>query len=281
MTHVVFFSGGIASWGTAERVKESLGEADELILLFTDTLIEDPDLYRFLKETAADLGGELVWLTEGRDPWQVFFDVRLLGNTRADPCSRILKRELSRKWVEENCTPEDTTLYVGIDWTEMHRCEAIERNWKPYTVRFPLCDSPWLTRLDLIEVLRRRGIEPPALYAHGFPHNNCGGFCIKAGQGQFKMLLEGGPHLYAYHEAKEQEFREFIGKDVSILRDRTGGDTQPLTMKAFRERIEAGLLEQCDLLEWGGCGCFTDYEDEPPQAALATPEPEGEDNGDG
>ena len=267
MRHIVFFSGGIASWGTAQRVKESLTEGDEFVLLFTDTLIEDPDLYRFLEESAADLGGELVWLKEGRDPWDVFFDVRLLGNTRMDPCSRILKRELSRKWIEENCTPEDSVLYVGIDWTEMERCAAIDRNWKPYTVKFPLLDSPWRTRLDLIDILKGKGIEPPRLYAQGYPHNNCAGFCIKAGQGQFKMLLKNNPKLYAYHERREQEFREFIGKDVAILRDRRGGTTKPLTMKDFREMVERNEGDQCELLEMGGCGCFTD--DHPEQAAVA------------
>jgi len=133
--------------------------------------------------------------------------------------------------------------------------------WKPYDVEFVLLNSPWLTRLDLIEVLRGRGIEPPALYQHGYPHNNCGGFCIKAGQGQFKMLLESHPDRYAYHEGREQEFREFIDKDVSILRDRRGGETRPLTMKAFREMVERDEGDQLELLEIGGCGCFTDYGD--------------------
>ena len=88
MKHVVFFSGGIASWGTADRVREAIAGDDEFVLLFTDTLIEDPDLYRFLEEAAADLGGRLVWLKEGRDPWDVFFDVRLTERWQVLSCQR-------------------------------------------------------------------------------------------------------------------------------------------------------------------------------------------------
>lgn len=71
MKHVVMYSGGIGSWAAAKRVIEKRG-TDNVILLFTDTMIEDEDLYRFLHETSNQFGCELVWLSDGRDPWQVF-----------------------------------------------------------------------------------------------------------------------------------------------------------------------------------------------------------------
>ena len=52
--HLVFFSGGSASWYVANRVKQQYGK-ESLHLLFTDTLIEDNDLYRFIIETASKL----------------------------------------------------------------------------------------------------------------------------------------------------------------------------------------------------------------------------------
>ena len=255
MKHIVMFSGGVGSWATAKRVAERHRPAD-VWLVFADTKMEDPDLYRFLGEAAVNVGGELVILVEGRDPWEVFFDVRFLGNTRVDPCSRILKRELIRKWVNENCDPDDTTIYLGIDWTEEHRFKRAGRYWEPYTVEAPLIDPP-VDKAQQLEWLRSEGVEPPRLYGMGFPHNNCGGFCVKAGHAQFKLLLEKAPDRYAYHEAKEQEIREFLGKDVAILRDRRGGDIRPLTMKEFRERVLADKCETLDLFEWGGCACFT------------------------
>ena len=51
MKHVVFFSGGACSYCTAKRVIENVGK-ENVVLLFTDTKIEDEDLYRFIDEAA-------------------------------------------------------------------------------------------------------------------------------------------------------------------------------------------------------------------------------------
>jgi hypothetical protein len=254
MKRVVMCSGGIGSWAAGKRVAMRHG-TDGLVNLFADTKMEDEDLYRFLPEAAANVGGELVVISDGRDPWQVFFDRRFLGNTRADPCSEELKRFLCRRWVKANCDPANTVLYVGIDWTE-NRLERIQEAWLPWRVEGPMCEEPYATKAQMLESLSAEGIAPPRLYAMGFPHNNCGGFCIKAGQAHFALLLKKLPDRYAYHEGREQELRSYLGKDVAILRDRRGGKTRPLTLREFRERIQGG--EGHDLHEWGGCGCFAD-----------------------
>lgn len=256
MKHLVFYSGGIASFFTAKRVIDEHGP-DAVTLLFTDTLIEDEDLYRFLRESAKHLGSQLVEIADGRKPWEVFRDVRLMGNTRMDPCSRILKRELSRAWVEEHYpVPDTVTLYIGLDWSEGHRIERPKAAWQPYVIEAPLLGPPYLTRAQMLTDCRDLGIEPPRLYAMGASHNNCGGFCVKAGQKQFEWLLRVMPERYAHHEQQEQDFRDWIGKDVTILRDRTGGTNKRLTLAALRKRIEAG--GSVPEFDWGGCGCFSE-----------------------
>lgn len=237
---------------------------DELVLLFADTKTEDEDLYRFLEEAVADIiarlpegcTGRLVTLADGRDVWQVFNDERFIGNTRLDPCSKLLKRELIRKWMDANLDPATTVVYLGIDWTEEHRFERAKPRWEPWQLSAPLCEPPLVDKDEMLAILEFAGIAPPRLYAMGFPHNNCGGFCVKSGQGQFKLLLEKMPERYAYHEAQEQAFRERIGKDVAILRDRRGGTTKPMTMRQFRERVEADAIE-VDPFDLGGCACMT------------------------
>ncbi len=201
MKHVVMFSGGIGSWAAAKRVAAEHGTND-LTLLFTDTLIEDEDLYRFLDDAAVNIGVPITRIAEGRDPWQVFFDVRFLGNSRVDPCSRVLKREMAGRWLKDNCDPLDTEVYVGIDWTEEHRFTTLaeRRGVEGWTYLAPLCDPPLTMKLQMIDALKAEGIRPPRLYAMGFSHNNCGGFCVKAGQGHFALLLQHLPDRYAYHE---------------------------------------------------------------------------------
>ena len=263
MKHVVSLSGGVGSWETAKRVAAKHGTAD-LYLLFADTRIEDESLYKFLVQGAANVGGKLICLAEGRDPWQVFFDVRFLGNSRVDPCSKILKRDVINAWIQENCDPEDTTVYVGIDWTEEHRFGPIRDRYAALGWRYeaPLCEPPYMTKKEMFVRAELEGLEIPRLYDLDFAHNNCGGFCVKAGQAHFANLLAKLPERYAYHEGKEQDIRRQLGKDVAILRDRRGGKSRPMTLQEFRMRVQAG--GDYDKFEVGGCGCFTPVEDGAP-----------------
>jgi hypothetical protein len=299
------FSAGAGSWATAKRVAEKFG-LKELRLLFTDTLVEDPDAYRFLLEGAANVFGvslrgkmripsvnefpnfgdrpkwksflnalrsqaahhlpQLVWLMEGRDVWDVFFDERFLGNSRKDPCSKILKRREADRWLSRNCAPSETICYVGIDFTEAHRFDdGAGGGLRPrkardgWTYEAPLCAEPFLARWDVMDWIRAEKIEPPRLYSLGFTHNNCFGFCIKAGHAHYRQLLAKLPEVYAYHEGKEQEIRAYLGRDVSVLSDRKGGGgKKPLTFRAFRERVENEADSAQADEEFGGCGCFLD-----------------------
>jgi len=262
---LVLFSGGIGSWAAAMRTTERYGR-ENVRLLFTDTKTEDEDLYRFITQAAEVVGSELVTLTDGRDVWQLFFDEKFIGNTRVDICSRVLKRDLARKWINENCDPADTAIVLGIDWTEIHRFERATPHWLPYTLQAPLCDPPLRDKAFFLEWAASCGLEPPRLYAMGFPHNNCGGFCVKQGHKAFENLLRQMPERYAYHELKEQEFRDTFGKDVAILRDRRGGATKPYTLRQLRERLDGwddqdGCQLTLDEDEWGGCGCMVDFDE--------------------
>ena len=251
--HVVLFSGGAMSWAAARRVVDS--GAAHVTLLFTDTLTEDEETYSFLDAAAADLGLPVTRLADGRDIWQVFRDERFLGNTRADPCSRILKRELSRRWIEANCDPEHTTIVLGFDWTEVHRLERARRAWAPWPIEAPMTQRPYRVKAEVLADLEARGIPQQRLYRLGMDHANCGGGCVKAGQSHFAKLLDVFPARYAEWEANEQSIRDDLG-DVSILRDRTDGETTPLTLRDLRERIEAG--QSIPLWDIGGCACFED-----------------------
>ncbi len=167
------------------------------------------------------------------------------------------------KWLDAHCDPKDTTVYVGIDWTEEHRYTKLQkiRADQGWNYQAPMTEPPFVSKKAMLNLLKLRGIEPPRLYAMGFAHNNCGGFCIKAGHGHFANLLKTMPTRYRWHEQKEQELRAFLDKDVSIMSDRTGdGIKKPLTMKALRERIEGG--QQPDMFDIGGCGCFVTEDDQ-------------------
>ena len=298
-------SGGVGSWCAARRwVDEHFWEGGkndpELTLVFTDTLCEDQDAYRFLIEGAANVFGVypppgsvpeiddfpawedraaykafvlglaaqtmrwlpgLQWLSDGRDPWDVYEAERFLGNSRADPCSKILKRKVADRWLAQNCDPAATQVIVGLDYEEIERFEgdgksrkglratAAEAGW---TFIAPLCDQPYWSWQRRIERVRNARLWVPRLTQLGFAHNNCGGFCCKGGQGHWKLMLRTFPERYAYAEAREQQIRDLLG-DVSMLTDRRGGDgKKPLTLAALRERD----LTQLEMADLGACGCF-------------------------
>jgi hypothetical protein len=255
--HVVMFSGGITSWAVAQRVAEAHG-TERLVLLFADTQVEDEDLYRFNRDVERDLGLAITAVTDGRTPQQVGRDRKHLGNTQIANCSHLLKQKPCRDWLTANMDPARTNVYVGIDWTELHRLPAIERAWAPWTVDAPLTRPPYADKRQHIAAARARGLVEPRLYALGFEHNNCGGACVKAGQAQWAHLLRTFPDRFASWESYEQEMRAELG-DVAILRDRSDGQTRPLPLAVLRRRIEASPSQRTlfDTDDWGGCGCFT------------------------
>jgi len=299
MSTIAKISGGTGSYSAARKHVDQHG-AEGLELLFTDTLCEDQDAYRFLIAGAANLLGvdlpkgfipeiedfpawedrpaykafclhlglettrlmpQFHWIADGRDPWDVYERERFLGNSKADPCSKVLKRELADRWLREHCDPAETEIIVGIDYEEIERFEGDEKRKtkglrrrmaeQGWTFIAPLCDGPssYASRLAR---LKSEGLWLPRLNALGFSHNNCGGFCCKGGHGHWKLMLRAFPERYAYAEMREQQIRELLG-DVSMLTDRRGdGVKKVFTLTQLRGR----QLTDEEAADFGGCNCF-------------------------
>lgn len=257
MKHVVQFSTGAGSAEVAWRVVEQHGASD-VVLLTADTLVEDADNWRFAQEVVDRLGCEWVHLADGRTPMQVGMDLRVVPNNRMAVCSRVLKRDLIRAHMDTTYDPSDTVVYLGFDWTEPERHERSIEHWKPWRIESPLLEPPYVSKPDLLDRFRARGIEPPRLYSQGFTHANCGGGCVRGGQAQWELLLRVNRDRYLEWERDEQAIRDALGKDVSILRDRTKGMHRPLPLQAFRSRLEA-QPSMFDADDWGACGCTEDF----------------------
>lgn len=254
--NVVMWSGGITSWAAARRIADTQG-TDDLVLLFADTKAEDGDLYRWNRDASADIGVGLTVVADGRTPTEVNADERWLGNSRIAPCSKLLKQRPCRTWLRENTDPATTTVHVGIDWTEMHRIAAIERAYRPWSATAPLCEPPYVDKAGWIREARHRGLTPPRMYELGYPHNNCGGVCVRAGQAQWALTLRQFPDRYAAAERAEEEFRAAHG-DVAHLTEVRDGIKHPLPLRVLRRRVEDRDQAQprIDFDDWGGCGCL-------------------------
>lgn len=254
MKHIISFSGGLGSAITADLVCKKYGK-DNVTLLFADTLVEDPELYQFNKNVHDLLGCQFVRIAEGRTPWQVFNDVKYIGNTRIDPCSRILKRDFIRKHLVDNYSPDDCVIWIGIDCTEEHRLAPVVARNKPYTYRSYFIENDiFLTPEYKFKWCLTNRIKIPRMYEMGFSHHNCGGFCVKAGQGHFQLLFKVLPDVYMENENEEQLAIKNNPNLKPFLRKTIDGQLRYLTLKQFREEfLEPGMTVDSD--EFGGCGC--------------------------
>ncbi len=254
--NVVSFSTGLSSALTATRVLERYGKEDTRII-FMDTLFEDDDNYRFMSDWQTRFNVEVIRLVDGRNPYEVSRAQHVIPNNKLAPCTFRLKIELFRAWLAGQAEP--VTVHIGYDFSEVHRCEPTRRNYENlgYSVDFPLLWKPIEFR-PYAQVSRDDwGVEPPRMYALGYTHANCGGRCVKQGQGDWLRTLANFPGRYAEIEAWEQEMRDHpTRQNYAILRSQTAGETQPLTLKELRERyqnkrIDAPLL--CGLDEVSAC----------------------------
>ena len=247
-------SGGVTSWMSARIVKDHcMRPGDELILIFADTRMEDASTYRFLEATGDDVGAEIIRISDGRTPWELFQDERFLGNNRAAICSRILKRELLDRWRRENCEVDSSVHYVGLDWMEINRFEDHRRALSPWIVRAPLIDR-LVEKQDCIAAAKQRGLPLPDAYGEGFAHANCAGMCVRAGKGHWGRLYRFHPDRFNFAMGQEEAIQKQVGKPVTILKEQRHGRTVRLSLRELKDRLDSapGLLPADD---GGGCGC--------------------------
>ena len=249
--HIVFFSSGIGSYVTAKRVIESVGK-DNVVLVFADTKMEDIDNYRFLDEAVTYLGCEYHYLTNGMDIFELWLKNRAISNNQMPFCSIQLKQNVCRKWVNKYYKKDQCLLYVGIDIWEEHRRKKITEAWAPYTVVYPMCNEPYLSKQEMIEIAIENGIQPPRLYSMGFAHANCGGACVRAGIAQWSHLYKVNYPLFEKWMIEEQYMRTELKKNISILR--RYGKPYPLTTLMIDLRKGTDL----DMSDYGNeCSCFS------------------------
>jgi hypothetical protein len=235
--HVVNFSGGLCSFWAAHRVVQQHGPKD-VVLLFADVLIEDEELYQFNERAAAVLGVPITRICFGLTPWQLFRKEGMIANNRFPICSIRLKREPLNEWMaqryeldarQRNAFYEPALVVLGFDWTELHRVEEFQQEHPTWRLNAPMTEPPLWDKCRMTAEAEKLGLKIPRLYRLGFPHNNCGGRCVRAGITHFVHLLKVLPERFLEWEAEELATQEeFKARGISnwqftILKDRRGG----------------------------------------------------------
>jgi len=258
MIHVVNVSGGAASAVCLFRVLERYGR-ENVRGVFADTRWEHQDCYRFLDDVERSSGVQIDRLSDGRNIWDVFCNQpQLTIRNGACLASWELKRLPLLAYTE--AIDGDVTTHIGFGHDEDDRMKRIQKAMPDRRFDFPLCWQPMLARCDVLDDLKRRGLQVPTMYADGYPHANCGGACILAGIKQWAGLLKDNPELYRLSEENEERFQQILrdrGRDEhTILKDRRGGVVQNYSLRQLREDIESGRRVADDSWRETSCTCM-------------------------
>lgn len=241
MKYVLSLSGGAGSAVAGERAGERYGW-ENILPWIADTLWEDADLWRLVDRICARWGVVPFIHRDGRTPLQVAEDHSIIPNQKIAPCSFELKTKPFKKFIA--AYPKPVTVLLGMDWREQHRMAAPRRNYEAIDgvfVDYPLMWQPFEFR-PYQDVIRSWGIEPPRLYEFGFPHNNCGGRCVKQGVREWQRLALNFPDRFAEVRDWEQAQRAKGGARATyaIARDQANGDVKPLTLAEIEQRAQPG-----------------------------------------
>lgn len=253
---IISFSGGVGSAASAILAYENNLKFE---CVFADTLIEDEDLHRFNADIEMVIGKKIVRLCADMNPWDVFRKVKYIGNSRTAHCSQKLKTDVVRDWIHKNSPKAILVLGMGLD--EIERIQRARKLWKPIEVDSLLARFRLHSHCSRTEIITKYGVRLPRLYDLGFPHNNCGGFCVRSGQTQFATLLDRFPERYQWHVEQEELAYQEIGPTAKpFIRKTIDGVLRYLRLSEFREMIQSGVIT-ADPYEFGGCACFVDEVD--------------------
>lgn len=264
MYYIARLSGGTASAVATDRAIQRYGRK-RVWIRFEDVSWEDEDTYRFIDECMQRWGGGLISGQPGRTPLDVFEAKHIIPNSAIAPCSGELKIKPFEEWLWR--IPKPVTILSGLGWTEPHRINRLGRyhkhagKWRApvgFAQRvhgvyedFPLLWKP-LEYRPYTEVVRSWGIEPPRAYSFGFPHNNCGGRCIRQGISEWKRLWLAWPDRFAQMRDWEASQRAKGGARTTstFCRVRVGGIDQNITLAELEHRWQSETCGTLPLFEY-------------------------------
>jgi len=247
MTHIVAFSGGIASAVVAKIVADSNDHAD-VVFLYHDTKTEPVDNDRFRSEVSKFVGIPITEVSDGRDIWQIFKDNKYLGNARNTMCSRILKRELSMEYCRNN---KPCIIYFGFTPEEYRRAQNVVSRYAQEGIeaRFPLIEQKISKDECRHRVENCWGIKPPVMYKH-FNHANCMP-CIKGKLAYWGLVYKYERKAWDRAVQAEKEHGHTILTDGRTLIE--AKDECLRVVEKYEKKKEAGKLQD-SLFEFP-CDC--------------------------
>ena len=230
---VLWLSAGVSSFISGYLERETI---EKVIYIHIDDQDEDSLRFVYDFEKVTGLKVEILQHEKYKSVRELQRKVRYINGPTGAPCTRILKKEVRKKW--EVLNPGGHTYIWGFDMNEAHRCEQIEES-EPYKEHcFPLV-SRGLTKQDAHAMLKRLGVKRPLMYDLGYQNNNCKG-CPKGGIGYWNRIRVNFPEVFKDQAVVERE----IG--ATCLKDKNGRIYLD-ELDPNRGRFDDEIMEECSI----------------------------------
>lgn len=157
------------SCGAASAVAAKLSSPD--IIAYCETGSEDVDNARFLSDCESWFGSEVIRLRNDKHPdtWDVWVKRKYISGIAGAPCTSELKIAPRLAFQQ----PGDVHIFgYTADANDMKRADTLRENWPDLQIETPLIDRG-LTKSACLAMIMSAGINPPRVYAMGFPNANC------------------------------------------------------------------------------------------------------------
>lgn len=224
------------SCGAASAVAVKLSNPD--VIAYCETGSEDADNKRFMRDCEEWFGKEITTLQSDKfkDTWEVWEKRRFLSGIVGAPCTSELK--IAPRLAFQR--PDDIHVFgYTADSNDVRRADALREHWPELTVETPLIDRG-ITKAGCIAMVISAGIQPPRVYALGFPNANCVP-CVKATSPAYWSLVR---------QTHPQEFERMakLSRELGARLARLNGE------RVFIDEIPAdhpttqAIAPECDFL---------------------------------
>ena len=188
MRTICWFSCGAAS---AVATKLALAEGP-VEIVYCHVREEHPDNMRFKDDCEKWFGQEIKVIRNEKyngSIYEVFEKTRYLVGVAGAPCTRLLKKEMRKKFEQ----PNDRQVF-GYTLEEQDRVDRFIDANNDVNLWSILIEKS-LTKQDCLAILERAGIELPVMYKLGYQNNNCIG-CVKGGLGYWNKIRHDFPEQF-------------------------------------------------------------------------------------
>jgi hypothetical protein len=188
MRTICWFSCGAAS---AVATKLALAEVP-VEIVYCHVREEHPDNMRFKDDCEKWFGQEIKVIRNEKyngSIYEVFEKTKYLVGVAGAPCTRLLKKEMRKKFEQAG----DRQVF-GYTLEEQDRVDRFIDANNDVNLWSILIEKN-LTKQDCLAILERAGIELPAMYKLGYQNNNCIG-CVKGGLGYWNKIRHDFPEQF-------------------------------------------------------------------------------------